>query len=124
MRILISNTSSDPIYEQIKNEIKHEIVTDRLKDGEMLPSIRKLAKDLQISVITTKRAYDDLEKEGLIASIAGKGTFVSAKNRELIKEKKLRIIEAKLEEAVDAAKLLGVKGKELETILSVLLKGH
>jgi GntR family transcriptional regulator len=124
MRILISNTSSDPIYEQIKNEIKHEIVTDRLKDGEMLPSIRKLAKDLQISVITTKRAYDDLEKEGLIASIAGKGTFVSAKNRELIKEKKLRIIEAKLEEAVDAAKLLGVKGKELENILSVLLKGH
>jgi GntR family transcriptional regulator len=122
MRILISNSSSDPIYEQVKNEIKREIVTGGLHDEEMLPSIRKLAKDLQISVITTKRAYDDLEKEGLITTVAGKGTFVSAKNLELIKEKKLRLIEAKLEEAVDAARLLGVKGKELETMLSVLLK--
>ena len=124
MRILLSNSSPDPIYEQIKNEIKRQIVTEQLKDGEILPSIRNLAMDLQISVITTKRAYDDLEKEGLIDSVAGKGTFVAAKNKELIKEKKLKLIEAKLEEAVKAAKLLGVKDKELEQLLSVLIKGH
>ncbi len=122
MHILISNSSRDPIYEQIKNEIKRQIVTGELKDGEILPSIRKLAMDLQISVITTKRAYDDLEKEGLIASVAGKGTFVAAKNKELIREKKLKLIEGKLEEAVEAAKMLGVKDKELEKLLSVLLK--
>lgn len=124
MHILISNSSPDPIYEQIKNEIKRQIVTGELKDGEILPSIRKLAMDLQISVITTKRAYDDLEKEGLLASVAGKGTYVAAKNKELIKEKKLKLIEGKLEEAVEAAKLLGVKDKELEKLLSVLLKEH
>lgn len=122
MRILLSNSSPDPIYEQIKDEIKRQIVTGELKDGEILPSIRKLAMDLQISVITTKRAYDDLEKEGLIASVAGKGTFVAAKNKELIREKKLKLIERKLEEAVAAAKMLGVKDKELEKLLSVLLK--
>ena len=83
MKILITNSSPDPIYEQIKNEIKRQIVTGELGDGQALPSIRKLAMDLQISVITTKRAYDDLEKEGLLSSVAGKGTFISAKNKEL-----------------------------------------
>jgi GntR family transcriptional regulator len=122
VKILISNTSSDPIYEQIKSEIKHQIVTGDLSDGEALPSIRKLALDLQISVITTKRAYDDLEKEGLISSVAGKGTFILAKNKELLKEKKLKLIESKLAEAVEAAKMLGIKGKELERMLSLLLK--
>lgn len=122
MKILISNSSSDPIYEQIKSEITRQIVTGDLSDGEALPSIRKLALDLQISVITTKRAYDDLEKEGLISSVAGKGTFILAKNKELLKEKKLKLIESKLAEAVDAAKMLGIKRKELERILSLLLK--
>ena len=123
MKILITNSSADPIYEQIKNEIKRQIVTGDLNHGDALPSIRKLAMDLQISVITTKRAYDDLEKEGLLSSVAGKGTFVSAKNKELLKEKKLNLIESKLTEAVEAAKLLGVKPKELERMLSLLLKG-
>lgn len=122
MKILISNTSPDPIYEQIKNEIKRQIVTGELGDGEGLPSIRKLAMELQISVITTKRAYDDLEKEGLISSVAGKGTFISAKNKGLLIEKKRKLIELKLAEAVDAAKVLGVKPKELERMLSLLLK--
>jgi GntR family transcriptional regulator len=122
MRILISNSSPEPIYEQIKSEIKRQVVTGDLKDGEALPSIRKLAMELQISVITTKRAYDDLEKEGLIASVAGKGTFVAAKNKELLKEKKLKFLEAKLEEAVKTAKMLGVNDKDLEKLLSVLLK--
>ncbi len=122
MRILITNSSSEPIYEQIKNEIKRQIVIGELGDGEALPSIRKLAMDLQISVITTKRAYDDLEKEGLIASVAGKGTFISAKNKSFLKEKKLKLIESKLAEAVVASKMLGVKGKDLERMLSLLLK--
>jgi GntR family transcriptional regulator len=122
VKILISNTSSDPIYEQIKSEIKRQIVIGDLSDGEALPSIRKLALDLQISVITTKRAYDDLEKEGLISSVAGKGTFILAKNKGLLKEKKLKLIESKLAEAVEAAKMLGIKGKELERMLSLLLK--
>ena len=122
MKILISNTSPDPIYEQIKNELKRQIVTGELSDGEALPSIRKLAMDLQISVITTKRAYDDLEKEGLITSVAGKGTFISAKNKELLKEKKLQLVESKLTEAVEAGKMLGIKPKELERMLSLLLK--
>jgi len=122
VKILISNTSPDPIYEQIKSEIKHQIVTGTLTHGEALPSIRKLALDLQISVITTKRAYDDLEKEGLIVSVAGKGTFISTKNKELLKEKKLKLVESKLSEAVEAAKVLGVKKRELERMLSLLLK--
>jgi GntR family transcriptional regulator len=122
MKILITNSSPHPIYEQIKNEIKRQIVTGELSDGEALPSIRKLAMDLQISVITTKRAYDDLEKEGLISSVAGKGTFISAKNKELLKEKKLQLIESKLAEAVEAGKTLGIKPKELERMLSLLLK--
>lgn len=122
MRILITNSSPDPIYEQIKNEIKRQIIIGELGDGEALPSIRKLAMDLQISVITTKRAYDDLEKEGLIASVAGKGTFISTKNKSFLKEKKLKLIESKLAEAVVASKMLGVKGKDLERMLSLLLK--
>lgn len=122
MKILIANSSPDPIYEQIKNEISRQIVTGELADGEALPSIRKLAMDLQISVITTKRAYDDLEKEGLIASVAGKGTFISAKNKNFLKEKKLKLLESKLAEAIEAATMLGVKPKELERMLSLLLK--
>jgi GntR family transcriptional regulator len=122
MKILISNSSPDPIYEQIKNEIKRQIVTGELGDGEALPSIRKLALDLQISVITTKRAYDDLEKEGLISSHAGRGTFVAAKNKELLREKKMKFIEAKLADAVSEAKILGIEKHELEQMLSLLVK--
>ncbi|HTY38505.1 MAG TPA: GntR family transcriptional regulator [Bacteroidota bacterium] len=122
MRILLSNSSPEPIYEQIKNEIRRQIVTGDLHDGEPLPSIRKLALELQISVITTKRAYDDLMKEGLIASVAGKGTFIAAKNKDLLREKKLTLIETKLAEAVAAARMFGVKDKELLKLLSILLK--
>jgi GntR family transcriptional regulator len=122
MKILITNTSADPIYEQIKNELKRQIITGELKDGEALPSIRKLALDLQISVITTKRAYDDLEKEGLISSVAGRGTFVAAKNKDLLREKKMKLIESKLTEVVSAAKMLGIEDQELKKTLSLLLR--
>jgi len=122
MKILISNTSPNPIYEQIKSEIKRQIVKGDLSDGEALPSIRKLALDLQVSVITTKRAYDDLEKEGLITSVAGKGTFISAKNKGFLREKKMTLVEAKLADAVLEAQALGVDKRELKQMLSLLLK--
>ena len=122
MKILISNTSPNPIYEQIKSEIKRQIVKGDLSDGEALPSIRKLALDLQVSVITTKRAYDDLEKEGLITSVAGKGTFISAKIKGFLREKKMTLIEAKLADAVLEAQALGVDKRELKQMLSLLLK--
>ena len=118
MKILISNSSSDPIYEQIKNELKRQIISGELKDGDPLPSIRKLAMDMQISVITTKRAYDDLEKERLIASVPGRGTFVAAKNKALLREKKMELIELKLSDAVSAAKMLGISVRTLRNKLN------
>ena len=93
MKIIISNVKNQPIYEQIYEQIKNLIITEELKAGEMLPSIRGLAKDLRISVITTKRAYDELEKDGFINSVAGKGCFVAEKNLELIKEENLKKVE-------------------------------
>ena len=96
MRILISNSSPDPIYEQIVRQIKSQIISGDLVEGEPLPSIRKLAHELQISVITTKRAYEELEKEGLIDTVGGKGTFVASQNQELMREKRMKIVEAKL----------------------------
>lgn len=86
MDIIISNSVDTPLYEQVKEQIKNKIVANELKAGELLPSIRSLAKDLRISVITTKNAYDELEKEGYVETIPGKGTYVANKNTELIKK--------------------------------------
>lgn len=122
MRIIISNASNDPIYEQISIQIKTMIIKGDLDVGERLPSIRGLAKDLQISVITTKRAYDDLEKEGFIETMQGKGSFVAMQNKELMKEKKLKIIEDKLIEVVNESKLLGIEYKEIEAMLIILFE--
>lgn len=91
--IIISNTGGQPIYEQIYTQIKNSIISGELKEGDALPSIRSLAKDLRISVITTKRAYDELEREGFIYTIAAKGCFVAQKNVELLKEENLKKIE-------------------------------
>ena len=93
MDIIISNAANQPIYEQIYNQIKTQIVSGKLKEGDLLPSIRNLAKDLRISVITTKRAYDELEKDGYLYSLAGKGFYVAEKNTEIIRETNLREIE-------------------------------
>lgn len=93
MNIIISNAHNQPIYEQIYIQIKTLIVSGKLKEGELLPSIRNLAKDLRISVITTKRAYDELEKDGYIYSVAGKGSYVAEKNTEIIREANLKEIE-------------------------------
>ncbi|WP_130806040.1 GntR family transcriptional regulator [Senegalia massiliensis] len=122
MRIIVSNSSNDPIYEQISSQIKSMIIKGELEVGEGLPSIRGLAKDLQISVITTKRAYEELEKEGFIETIQGKGSFVAMQNKELMKEKKLKIIEEKLVEVVNESKLLGLNYREIEEMLRILFE--
>ena len=104
MNIIISNSSGKPIYEQIVAQIKQLIMTDVLKEGDALPSMRTLAKELRISVITTKRAYEELEKEGFIETITGKGSFVAGKDKELIREERYRQIEALLEKACETAR--------------------
>ncbi len=122
MRILISNSSQQPIYEQICNQMKQHIFSGELQEGEMLPSIRSLAKELQISVITTKRAYEELEKEGFIETVPGKGSFVAVQNKELMREKKLKLIEEILVEAFLQAKLIGLKKEELLNMVDILFE--
>ena len=122
MDIIISNSSDKPIYEQIKEQIKASIMSEELKTGDSLPSIRMLAKELRISVITTKRAYDDLEAEGFIESVAGKGSFVANMNQELMKEEQLHKIEEQLQKAVDIAKLSKIELEELVKMLRLLYK--
>ncbi|MCP4728130.1 MAG: GntR family transcriptional regulator, partial [bacterium] len=108
MKIIISNSSPDPIYEQLMKQVKAQIITGDLEEGDSLPSIRKLAKELQISVITTKRAYEELEKEGFIDTVGGKGCFVSQQNKEFLREKRIKTIEEKLSEVIPEAKKLGI----------------
>lgn len=120
MQILISNSSKEPIYEQITAQIKKQILTGDLQEGQALPSMRQLAKDLQISVITTKRAYEELEKNGFIYSIVGKGSFVSEQNTEMIKERKIKVIEEKLLEAIENSKDMGIGLAELKEMLTLL----
>ena len=120
MDIIISNSSNTPIYEQIKEQIKNKIVSNELKTGELLPSIRTLAKDLRISVITTKNAYEELEREGYVTTIPGKGTYVASKNIELIREEQLQKIEGLLDTAVSIAKISKKKKKEIENMLEII----
>ena len=120
MNIIISNSSDKPIYEQIKDQIKNKIVSNELATGELLPSIRSLAKDLRISVITTKNAYDELEKEGYVETVPGKGTYVAHKNVELIKEEQLAKIQDLLDTIVQISKLSGISKKEIKTMLDIL----
>ena len=120
MDIIISNSSNTPIYEQIKEQIKNKIVSNELKTGELLPSIRTLAKDLRISVITTKNAYEELEREGYVTTIPGKGTYVASKNLELIREEQLQKIEGLLDTAVSIAKISNISKKEIENMLEII----
>ena len=119
MDIIISNSSGKPPYEQKIGQIKKMIISGELKPGEMLPSMRYLAKELRISVITTKRAYEELEREGFITTVQGKGSFVSEHNMELIREQQLRLVEQYLEQAVAAAKQAGISQEEMVTIVEV-----
>lgn len=108
MNIVLSNTSKEPLFQQIKEQIRNQIYQEVLKEGDALPSMRILAKQLQVSVITTKRAYEDLEKEGFLISSVGKGTFVSGQQSHVLKEWKIREIENDLEKVVEDAKQLGL----------------
>ena len=124
MDIIISNSSGKPIYEQISEQIKNSIISGALKEGDALPSMRLLAKELHISVITTKRAYEDLERDGFLTTVTGKGSFVAPKNIELIREEHLRRIEALLREAVTLARSGGVTMDEIREMLNLLEEGE
>lgn len=120
MNIVISNNINLPIYEQIIRAIKNEIIAGSLKEDDPLPSIRGLARDLQISIITTNRAYEELEKEGLIYSKAGKGFFVSKQNTNMLKEKKIQGIENDIQELVKECKKSGITKEEMLGMLEVI----
>lgn len=122
MELIIRNTNNQPIYEQICQQIKAQIISGALSPGEALPSIRGLAKDLKISVITTKRAYDELEAQGFLTTVAGKGCFVAEKNLDLIRERQLQELESHLTAAAELAKGCGVVAQELQDMLRILLE--
>ena len=117
MDIIISNSSGAPLYEQIYSQIKGKIISGELKEGDALPSMRLLAKELRISVITTKRAYEELERDGFIATYQGRGCFVAGKNLELIREEHLKQIEDLLGQARDLAKSCGLTYADLAEML-------
>ncbi len=120
MDIIISNSSSSPIYEQITRQIKDHILQGELKAGDALPSMRVLTKELRISLITTKRAYEELERDGFIETVPGKGCFVSEKNTEFLREEQLRQVEGFLQQAADAARRCGLSLNELREMLEIL----
>lgn len=124
MKVIISSNSDLPIYLQIVNQIKDDILSGKIKENEMLPSMRALAKELGISFITTKRSYEELEKQGLINTIPGKGSFVSAFNKEIVFEAKMREIEERLEEAIDLSNMIGLTKEQLILTLESLYEGE
>lgn len=124
MNIVISNSSDKPIYEQIAKQIKKMIISGELIPGDALPSMRFLAKELRISVITTKRAYSDLERDGFIETVTGKGSFVANQNLSFIREEQLRLAEELLQKAVDIAKSSDISWDELIELLELLYKGE
>ena len=119
MKIIISNSSSVPIYEQIKNAIINQIMNGELAEDEALPSIRSLASDIKISVMTIKKAYDELESEGYIVSIQGKGTFVAPKNTELAREQAQKDIEDNIQKAIDIANRFNITKKEIIDLIEI-----
>lgn len=122
MEIIISNSSDTPIYMQVKEQIKNKIITNELKNGEMLPSIRNLARDLRISVITVKAAYEELVKESFILSVSTKGYVVAEKNVELIREGQLEKIQDLIQSAVDIAKISKISKREIQDIINILFE--
>lgn len=120
MEIIISNSSDKPIYEQISSQIKNKIMNGTLETGEMLPSMRALARDLHISVITVQRAYEDLTRDGFIETVSGKGSFVASQNKEFIQEEQLRKAEELLQQVVDIGRSHGISYEQMANILKVL----
>lgn len=124
MNIQINNSSDEPIYLQIKNQIKAQIISGDLKVGEQLPSIRFLAKEIRVSMLTAKRAFDELELDGFINSVQGKGNFVAAQNKELIREEYLKKIESKLQEVVELSEIADLSSDELIKMLKSYVEGE
>lgn len=120
MNFIISNSSDIPIYEQIKKEIKKAINNNELKENSILPSIRSLAKDLRISILTVKKAYDELEQEGYLKTVQGKGSFVKPRNKELMKEEQIKKIEELLGESIQIAKVTDISKQQLIELLDYL----
>lgn len=123
MDIIITNSSEKPIYFQITSQIKAQIMSGELKEGEALPSMRTLAQQLRISVITTKRAYEELERDGYIESYTGRGSYVKGQNKEFLQEENLRKIEKSLIDATETAKVSGVSLEELKEMLELFYEG-
>ena len=122
MELVILNTANQPIYEQIYSQIRAQIIAGTLQPGDALPSIRALAKDLRISVITTKRAYDELEADGFLYTVAGKGCFVAEKNLDLVREHQLKELEDHLSAAAELAKSCGLSREELTEMLRIFME--
>lgn len=120
MNILISNTSDQPLYQQIKVQIKDAIFRGEVSEGDMMPSIRGFANDLKVSVLTIRRVYDELEEEGFVSSQVGIGTFISAGNLELLKDSKRRLVEQKMLEMLKIARTLDISKKELNDMMDIL----
>ena len=123
MDIILSNSSGKPIYEQITDQVKEQIMAGTLAAGDALPSMRLLARELRISVITTKRAYEELERDGFLENVPGKGCFVAPQNQELLREARLRKAEDALSQAVEEARKGGLSLEELQEMLNLLYKG-
>ena len=123
MDIILSNSSGKPIYEQIADQVKEQIMSGTLQAGDALPSMRLLAKELRISVITTKRAYEELERDGFLENVPGKGCFVAPQNRELLRENQLRKVEGCLSQAAEEARKGAIPMEELHEMLDILYKG-
>lgn len=122
VHIHLSNASDKPIYEQITMQLKEAILANKLQAGDALPSIRMLAKELKISVMTTKRAYADLERDGFIETVAGKGSFVTERNQDFLREELLRQVEEHLQKAVKTAKTAGLTKEEVQELLTLTLE--
>lgn len=120
VNIVISNTSDDPLYQQIKDQIKEAILREELTEGDPLPSIRAFANDLSVSVLTIRRVYQELEQEGFITSQVGRGTFISAGNLELLRDSKRRLVEQKMQEMIQIAKTLKITKEELNVMMDIL----
>ncbi|HIU40328.1 MAG TPA: GntR family transcriptional regulator [Candidatus Aphodocola excrementigallinarum] len=124
MKLIISNSSNVPIYEQIKNQIIDQILNDELKEDEALPSIRTLSADIKISVMTIKKAYDELEHDGYIITRQGKGSFVAPKNLELAKEQKKKEIEVYINKIVSISKIYNIDKKEIIDLFKYMFEGE
>lgn len=120
MKILISNASDAPLYQQIKDQLTDAILKGELKEGDPLPSIRSFANDLRVSILTIRRVYDDLEQEGYVKSQVGIGTFVSTGNTELLREARRRLVEQKMQDMISTAKSLGISRQELSAMMEIL----